>query len=167
MDVTSIQGLIDVRNQLDRHAEPEVVEWHFANVNNRWTRRALAAAGFGYPSLRDEENLGQWRPIFSVAAVDATSEATRSERPGADGGRRAAQGRDEEDAITAQPTAASAGVARVAGRGDGKLAAIQGMNRPFFHIDTAAAVESAVANAEAKLEVSRRTSSEKDHIHEV
>ncbi|KAF4911115.1 Sulfate permease 2 [Colletotrichum viniferum] len=145
MDVTSVQSLVDVRNQLDHYAEPEVVEWHFANVNNRWTRRALAAAGFGYPSVKDE-TLNRWKPIFSFAPVDsASNQAPRvtSQRS-----------RDEEDTISPSSKNANDGVAPVAGRGDGKLAALQGMNRPFFHIDVAAAVESAISNAEQKSEVS-------------
>ncbi|KAK2054421.1 sulfate permease [Colletotrichum caudatum] len=148
MDVTSVQGLVDVRNQLDHYAEPEVVEWHFANVNNRWTRRALAAAGFGFPSVKDEGNFGRWKPIYSFAPVDSGSDHAATQT----GARRG----DEEDAIA--PTARGGGggnndgAAQVAGRGDGKLAAVQGMNRPFFHIDVAAAVESAILNAESKSE---------------
>ncbi|RDA95007.1 hypothetical protein CP533_2108 [Ophiocordyceps camponoti-saundersi (nom. inval.)] len=49
VDVTSVQGLMDLRSCLDRHAAPDRVSWHLANVHNRWTRRALAAAGFGRP----------------------------------------------------------------------------------------------------------------------
>ncbi|ROT35127.1 sulfate permease [Sodiomyces alkalinus F11] len=160
VDVTSIQGLIDVRNQLDRYADPEIVEWHFANVNNRWTRRALAAAGFGYPSIKDADNLGRWRPIFSVAAVDHSSEVDN--RPDVVASQKVL-GKDEEDGIAAAPPPpppASDGVAQVAGHADGKLAAVQGTNRPFFHIDVAAAVESAVLNAQSKEAVSSRSSSE-------
>lgn len=47
VDVTCIQNLIDMRTQLDRRSAPCVVQWHFANINNRWTKRALTAAGFG------------------------------------------------------------------------------------------------------------------------
>lgn len=50
VDVTSIQNLIDLRNQLNRRAAPLEVQWHFAHIRNKWTKRALAAAGFGYPS---------------------------------------------------------------------------------------------------------------------
>ncbi|RDA85401.1 hypothetical protein CP532_1946 [Ophiocordyceps camponoti-leonardi (nom. inval.)] len=49
VDVTSVQGLMDLRSCLDRHAAPDKVSWHLANVHNRWTRRALTAAGFGRP----------------------------------------------------------------------------------------------------------------------
>jgi sodium-independent sulfate anion transporter 11 len=70
VDVTSVQLLVDARNQLDRHAAPHAVQWHFANIHSRWTKRALSAAGFGFPSL-DVEN-GQarhWKSVFSVAEV--------------------------------------------------------------------------------------------------
>jgi len=47
IDVSSTQVLVDVRKQLDRHAAPEHVEWHFVNVHSPWTKRALVSAGFG------------------------------------------------------------------------------------------------------------------------
>ncbi|GJC83453.1 sulfate permease 2 [Colletotrichum liriopes] len=144
IDVTSIQGLIDVRNQLDHYAEPEVVEWHFANVNNRWTRRALAAAGFGFPSVKDESNFGRWKPIYSFAPIDSSSNHAPHIA--------AQRSRDEEEDVISPSKGNNDGAAQVAGRGDGKLAAVQGMNRPFFHIDVAAAVESAILNAEIKSE---------------
>ncbi|CRK20183.1 hypothetical protein BN1723_017841, partial [Verticillium longisporum] len=99
---------------------------------------------------KDEPNLGRWKPILSVAATDASSESIEKKGP-----KERTASRDEEDVIA--PTR-SVGVAQLANRGDGKLAAVQGMNRPFFHIDVAAAVESATANAEAKGEVSGRSS---------
>jgi len=71
LDVTSIQGLVDIRNQLDRHAAPDSVAWHFAHISSRWTRRALAVAGFGFPA---PDHVGQWSPIFSIASAgDARS----------------------------------------------------------------------------------------------
>ena len=74
VDVTSIQNLIDVRNQLDRYASPNAVQWHFAYINNRWTKRALSSAGFGYPTLPTEE-YGRWKSIFSVAEIGGDSSA--------------------------------------------------------------------------------------------
>lgn len=62
IDVSSTQVLVDVRKQLDRHASPEKVEWHFANVLNPWTRRALTSAGFGRAAAGA-------RAVFSVAEV--------------------------------------------------------------------------------------------------
>lgn len=79
VDITSVQNLIDVRNQLARYAAPDVVQWHFACINNRWTKRALASAGFGYPSIPTAE-YHRWKAIFSVAEIGgATSAAAVAE----------------------------------------------------------------------------------------
>ncbi|CAI7591720.1 unnamed protein product [Penicillium glandicola] len=51
VDVTCMQNLVDIRSQLDRRSAPTVVQWHFASIKNRWTKRALNAAGFGSPPL--------------------------------------------------------------------------------------------------------------------
>lgn len=71
VDITSVQHLIDVRNQLDRYAAPDTVDWHLACINNRWTKRALASAGFGFPTPRqgDVAALERWKPVFSVADI--------------------------------------------------------------------------------------------------
>lgn len=62
IDVSSTQVLVDVRKQLDRHAAPDNVEWHFANVTNPWSKRALTSAGFGRSAANS-------RAVFSVAEV--------------------------------------------------------------------------------------------------
>ncbi|KAJ4351476.1 uncharacterized protein N0V89_006819 [Didymosphaeria variabile] len=67
IDVTSVQGLIDMRTTLDRYAAPNVVEWHFAGVHNRWTRRALANAGFGRPSTKNPAAFAAWCPAYVVS----------------------------------------------------------------------------------------------------
>jgi sodium-independent sulfate anion transporter 11 len=143
--VTSIQALIDTRNQLDRHASPEPVEWHLAHINNRWARRSFAAAGFGFPSPTAVNSLPQWKPIYSVAAVgDASANQKQStvvvskDMESGDGVQRISS-----QSVTGSNTDAG-------GAFSGKAATLQGVNRPFFHIDIAAAVENAVANAEAK-----------------
>jgi sodium-independent sulfate anion transporter 11 len=126
VDVTSVQGLIDVRAQLDRYAAPQNVEWHFASINSRWTKRALTTAGFGYRDRDRFQARAHWNPVYSYAPLDTPA------RPA-----------DEEDGIAA----VSGGVgARDAFRG--KVSTLHGQNRPFFHIDVAAAVESAVAGIE-------------------
>ncbi|KAJ5431784.1 sulfate anion transporter [Penicillium cf. griseofulvum] len=51
VDVTCVQNLMDIRTQLDRRSAPVAVQWHFASIKNRWTKRALHAAGFGYSQL--------------------------------------------------------------------------------------------------------------------
>ncbi|GKT82895.1 sulfate permease [Colletotrichum tofieldiae] len=75
VDLTSIQQLIDVRNQLDRYAAPDKVNWHIACINNRWTKRALVAAGFGYPVDRSDGLQHQWKSIFSVAEIGGSESA--------------------------------------------------------------------------------------------
>jgi sodium-independent sulfate anion transporter 11 len=74
VDVTSIQILIDVRNQLDRWAAPDPVDWHFACITNRWTKRALIAAGFGYPSPVSD-NIARWKPIFNITEIGGSQSA--------------------------------------------------------------------------------------------
>ncbi|EER23757.1 Sulfate permease 2 [Coccidioides posadasii str. Silveira] len=159
VDVTSIQGLIDIRNQLDRYAAPEIVEWHFSSINNRWTKRALSAAGFGYPSSGSIESLGHWKPIFSVAALSGA----------------------EADSITTHKASESSEIDGVdeiepyGNRGTGRkeliriprrIANVHGINRPFFHMDVQAAVENAILNAEHKNATLVSTLEDKDPAKE-
>jgi sodium-independent sulfate anion transporter 11 len=75
VDVTSIQSLIDVRNQLDRYAAPQPVQWHFAHVNNRWTKRALVSAGFGFLTPASSPGFARRKSIFSVTQVGGSNSA--------------------------------------------------------------------------------------------
>lgn len=77
VDITSVQQLIDVRNQLDKYVAPSVVDWHFASINNRWTKRALVAAGFGYPTVNGTSGT-RWKPIFSVAEIGGDESAAEA-----------------------------------------------------------------------------------------
>ncbi|KAI0150540.1 sulfate permease [Xylariaceae sp. FL1272] len=141
VDVTSIQGLIDTRTQLDYHTYPERAEWHIADVNNRWTRRALAASGFGFPRAASAEG-SSWNPIFSVAE---TGPQTSPEKPNEEGSRVVVK--DIEAGLDgASSSSASDGVRQ--SETSVRLATLQGVNRPYFHIDVAAAVESAIADIE-------------------
>ncbi|KAL1303695.1 hypothetical protein AAFC00_007047 [Neodothiora populina] len=168
VDITSVQHLIDVRNQLDRWASPDKVQWHFASINNRWTRRALASAGFGYPTeTEDDGAFHHWKPIFSVADIGGSASAatqadfelnkntTRSHRDIEDG-RSSRHNPAEIDNI-----AESSGSSTPSGRnslekhvthhsraqvGTTKKVVVHGLNRPFFHIDLTSALQSAVAN---------------------
>ncbi|GAM82256.1 hypothetical protein ANO11243_002350 [Dothideomycetidae sp. 11243] len=158
VDVTSIQHLIDVRNQLDRYATPEHVHWHFANINNRWTKRALAAAGFGYPTppgvagATGEAELQRWKPIFSVAEMGGFNSAANTAEY--DYNRRQARRRSDventptveegpDNVIRTLPSST-----RQHAGGDGKIAVVGGINRPLFHIDLTNALHSAIANVE-------------------
>lgn len=171
VDVTSIQNLIDVRNQLDRYASPDPVQWHFAHINNRWTKRALASAGFGYPTPVADSGFRRWKPIFSVAEIGGSSSAAavaeivnheqevkQSNLKGEDlesgiarhphatererqAPEESSDGSINEDGLHHEITASKAYFPR-------KMAVVHGINRPLFHIDLTSALQSAVANAE-------------------
>lgn len=160
MDVTSVQGLSDLRNTLDRYAAPNVVEWHFANVHNRWTRRALAAAGFGYPLAQDSKGLQVWQPSYNIASIflgeDDLTAVENKVKLGIDEERgqirttklaHPSPAMDEEDALSGitnfNPRRSLASDSR-------QMAAIFGVDRPFFHIDLVDALDSAVRNAQSK-----------------
>ncbi|KAM3512754.1 hypothetical protein MY11210_003628 [Beauveria gryllotalpidicola] len=141
IDITSIQGLIDLRNVLDRYAAPDTVEWHFANVQNRWTRKALATAGFGYPTSRNPEALAKWKPIYSIAPISEAATSTQN------GHRRrwCAPAGDEEN--NSSPTLPRPTTNLENGRGEATISAV---DRPFFHLDLHDAVDAAVRDARHK-----------------
>lgn len=179
VDITSVQTLIDIRNQLDRYTAPERVQWHFAQITNRWTKRALASAGFGYPSVGEEE-YHRWKPIFSVAEIGGSSSA--AEAAEIDTNRRMSKYHGDEELGRAR-TNSTGGVVKSentehhrynkeasspdSSEGTGnelsreitnskaytrasskRIAVVQGLNRPFFHIDITSALQSAIATIE-------------------
>jgi sodium-independent sulfate anion transporter 11 len=159
VDITSVQGLIDLRNTLDRYAAPTAVEWHFAGVLNRWTRRTLAVAGFGYPSADNPDELGHWSPAYTVASSLAGATADDERRAAA------LQARDKDEEKRSPPEHAvevnekmgnaedtSSEVREVSTEtGDNSLLApVYGVDRPFFHIDLVDAVDAAVRDARSK-----------------
>ncbi|KNG46475.1 sulfate permease 2 [Stemphylium lycopersici] len=174
VDLTSIQNLIDVRNQLDKYAAPDTVDWHFCNINNRWTKRSLAAAGFGYytPEMPDSGITHRWKPIFSVAEIggsdSAAAEAEARENLLAQ--RTLSQVRSHDvEALAAHGGSYSGDSSETASinkqlehskaygatgdaetRHRGRIAVVQGLNRPLFHVDVTAALNSALANAQRK-----------------
>lgn len=159
VDITSVQQLIDVRNQLDKYTSPEAVDWHLASINNRWTKRALVSAGFGYPSTGSEIQ-HRWKPIFSVAEIGGDSSAAHqaeileNEKTIAHQKTNEAQGKDAGDAITSNSSSSSQkGVKRFnKGALSTRTAVVHGLNRPLFHIDLTSALDSAIANVEARQE---------------
>ncbi|KAF4998631.1 hypothetical protein FGRMN_2957 [Fusarium graminum] len=70
IDITSVQGLVDIRNALDRWASPSIIEWHFGGLRNRWARRALTAAGFGRSAVDDYHTVGSWAPVLPLASEE-------------------------------------------------------------------------------------------------
>lgn len=173
VDVSSVQQLIDVRNQLDRYAAPDPVDWHIACIGNRWTKRALVAGGFGYPTPRDEGQ-HRWKSIFSVAEIGGSDSAAAVAEKEQEQERRHATMNDGEDlekgvgapvhktsdgtetprtkassTETDRPAAAS-GTGLKGLRPAARAVAVHGLNRPLFHVDLTSALQSAIANIEAR-----------------
>ena len=186
VDITSVQQLIDVRNQLDRYAAPDTVDWHIACISNRWAKRALAAGAFGYPTKRPDVPHLRWKSIFSVAEIGGAQsaaaaaefednekeletssrlhhnnnthglndpidlEAALSKKPdgGIDGGSSASMA---EGGVAPVQSGASAAVpAPAPALNSGRTVAVHGINRPLFHVDLTSALQSAIANVEAR-----------------
>ena len=160
VDVTSVQHLIDVRNQLDRYTNPETVQWHFAHINNRWTKRALASAGFGYPTpANPDPAFHRWKPIFSVAEIGgASSAATAAEvqENQQQRKRRATQDVEADGKLESEDDSTGAdGISKELSRSQAyakghKHAHVHGINRPLFHTDLTSALLSAIANVEGR-----------------
>ncbi|OAA48394.1 sulfate permease [Metarhizium rileyi] len=154
VDITSVQGLMDLRYQLDKYSAPDSVEWHFANVHNRWTRRALGVAGFGYPAAQNSEAARNWRPIYSIAATLSEKEGPFGDENrwtaniDTDGER--TQGAATPVADDSTSTATPRGREVLSGSDNMRMAAIHAVNRPFFHGDLCSAVECAVIDAQNK-----------------
>ncbi|PHH90367.1 hypothetical protein CDD83_3890 [Cordyceps sp. RAO-2017] len=153
IDVTATQALIDVRNQLDRYAAPETVNWHFAQIENRWTKRALAAAGFGYRTPKPEPGTGirHWKTIFSIADLggsDSAAQAAAMEEQQAEERKSLLEEEEERDPSSAVSRLSDRDVPR--DPGSARLVAVQGLNRPFFHFDLQEAVEAALSHVECE-----------------
>lgn len=179
LDITAVQALIDVRNQLDRYASPDVVDWHIACINNRWAKRALVAGGFGYPLERADGLHHRWQSIFSVAEIGgefspaAAAEASLNEKELRERERRSGDHHVEEglphdhdaaDRIQRVGTGSASGSSHndddeIKKTGDHhktsslrqrRAIAVHSANRPLFHIDLTSALQSAIANVEAR-----------------
>jgi sodium-independent sulfate anion transporter 11 len=151
IDITSLQGLIELRSTLDRYAAPELVEWHFAGVHNSWTRRALAHAGFGLPA---SNSLGNWCPAYTV--VSSFVGATEDEQRDLEALRQEVEKKDEESRRKAQIVCdaelqdldkeKNPNTLTTSGQ-HSTLTPIYGTERPLFHIDLHDAVDAAVRDA--------------------
>ncbi|KAI1112456.1 sulfate permease [Nemania sp. NC0429] len=171
IDVTSTQTLIDIRNQLDRYAAPDVVDWHIACINNRWTKRALVSAGFGYPTNGAHS---RWKSIFSIAEIGGSeSAAAVAEREANEKEIAVTQTRVEDTEAglseTIKPSGSSSisapdslSKAKLPGSDSrpARRAVVHGVNRPLFHVDLTSALQSAIANVEARDELRRPSEGE-------
>ncbi|KAH9826247.1 sulfate permease 2-like [Teratosphaeria destructans] len=153
VDITSVQTLIDVRNQLDRYTAPDKVQWHFACINSRWTKRALVSAGFGYPTPTDDHaGFHRFKPLFSVAEMGGEDSAAAA----ADHETRRRESQYQRGDIESESASSHhASLDKNAQPGsykqhlNSRIAVVQGLNRPFFHFDLTSALQSAVFTAEA------------------
>jgi solute carrier family 26 (sodium-independent sulfate anion transporter), member 11 len=158
VDITSVQQLIDVRNQLDKYTSPSVVDWHFASINNRWTKRALVSAGFGYPTVSASGT--RWKPIFSLAEIggsDSAAAAAENDQHEKDLKEQRMRERERPthpsgDAIAADSDSGmSSGDLKGLRKGTlRRTAVVNGLNRPLFHIDLTSALQSAIANVKER-----------------
>ncbi|KAI9770278.1 MAG: Sulfate permease 2 [Geoglossum simile] len=159
VDISSVQNLIDVRNQMSRYAAPETVEWHIACINNRWTKRALASAGFGYPVPLSTAH-ARWKPIFSVADIGGRSSAAWDAEHRNDEASKHQRVRDPEnpksDVIAASTDAESRDNTALKATKSRRVAVVHGLNRPFFHTDLTTALQSAVLSVEQKQEFKQK-----------
>ncbi|KAK3934259.1 sulfate transporter family-domain-containing protein [Diplogelasinospora grovesii] len=171
LDVTAAQALIDLRDQFDRYAAPDKVEWHFAGASDRWTKRALVASGFGVgttttaaTTTATQNHSSSSGPLVAVAesSPPATTTTTTTTTTITAVPTNMSGGSDEVDDAKSRDIEAGGGEVVITpmissgsqpqggtGAGAGRLVPIYGMNRPFFHVDVATAVKSAVRNAEA------------------
>ncbi|KAF6790298.1 sulfate permease [Colletotrichum sojae] len=162
VDLTSIQQLIDVRNQLDRYAAPDTVNWRIACINNRWTKRALVAASFGYPSDSGDSLQHRWKNIFSVAEIGgAESAAAVAEQEANEkelsSHAKTARSADEETGKSGAyediDPVSSSGMHQEQRKQAGprrRGVVVHGLNRPLFHVDLTSALQSAIANSEGR-----------------
>lgn len=145
LDITAVQGLSHIRATLDVHAAPDIVDWHFACVQNRWTRRTLAIAGFGYPS---EAGMEHWTGAYALAPLArrlrSVSRDAESEKRPMSSGRTTLWGDDERE------EAEQADAKGKGGAVSSRVGTVYGVNRPYFHADLAEAVEVAARNAREK-----------------
>jgi len=133
VSVTSVQILQDVRHQSDRHASPNVVEWHFAAVSRPWVKRGLVAGGFGRIHTPDDAT-----PIYSIAKITDASDASYVKKQ-----------IEKENALERRQQRHASGIRDV-----DEISAIEDVNRAVsslpvlsvdrdaFHVDVAAAVAS-------------------------
>ena len=176
IDITSVQGLIDTRNALDRWAKPSPVDWHFGGLRNRWSRRALATAGFGRVTQGHSQSLGNWTPIYALTTsfagateADECSELSRREKAldavdeGGSGsatreveGEGAVQEKDMAMSMSMSMSRVDVAVDRTAAKEESihsssqRLRPVFALDRPNFHADLAGAVAAAVTNAASR-----------------
>lgn len=165
IDITSVQGMVDARNALDRWASPTAVNWHFGGLTNRWSRRALSVAGFGRLSEQDRNSLGSWTPIYSLttafggateADISSESRRRRKREDEKDESRGSIQNIDSIKGGSGQSTAAvpngsvNEGVSHTLSEKPGAPRPIFAVDRPLFYATLDEAVAAAILMARSR-----------------
>ncbi|KAG9507269.1 hypothetical protein J7337_000819 [Fusarium musae] len=161
VDITSIQRLIDIRNQLDSYASPDGVDWHFSCIHNRWSKRALVSAGFGVPYKPNEGTAPRrWKSIFSVAEIGGKDSAVAIAQE-TDLDEMAPTHTDNTDeepliggfsSVKSYGSMSSGDLEKQRRRG----AVVHGLDKPLFHVDLTSALQNAITNVEERA-ISRET----------
>jgi sodium-independent sulfate anion transporter 11 len=149
IDATSIQTLLDTKHQLDRYTAPDTVDWHFANISSRWTKRGLVAAGFGLRGKIDEDD-GTQPTIFSIAEFSGAIEPQQPPREDIETQLPLPKQTSSDDDQITPDKGSSVQDGKVDILGAKPQVLLQGLNRPLFHFDLQEAVEAAVADAKTK-----------------
>ena len=117
----------------------------------------MASAGFGYPSPQgDTPDFERWKPIFSVAEIGGAQSAAAAAELREEKEYRRKSERDVEgariDTITRDNESDSSSDLKkhLTQVNVGRIVAVQGLNRPLFHLDLTSALQSAVANVESR-----------------
>jgi sodium-independent sulfate anion transporter 11 len=148
IDITSVQGLVDVRNALDRWASPSTIEWHFGGLHNRWARRALAVAGFGRSAAEDYHTIGSWAPVLPLASEEADGESRKQKTCADDESSIGLQNSNVRSSAPEEiPKAGDQVARRESGTGKQTHQPVFAIDRPFFHADLGEAVSAALAHA--------------------
>ena len=147
-----------------------------ACINNRWTKRALASAGFGFPAPDvDSPTFQRWKPVFSVAEIGGSSSAAaaaeylenqqelRRQRTRDVEQQARSTSRSNGDNITRETgsmtSSTSDDLSKELGNSKAytknlgatsRVAVVHGLNRPLFHVDLTSALQSAIANVERR-----------------
>jgi solute carrier family 26 (sodium-independent sulfate anion transporter), member 11 len=141
IDTTSVQSLIDTRQQLDRYADREV-EYHFVSILDPWIKRGLVAGGFGVgkPAHRLVEVASM------VPITDAEDPRTHGEEEFQRRRRESKPAKDVEVGLEIEPIPEKSRN-NVWSPSFDSHAAVVATNYPFFHLDLETAVRSAESGA--------------------
>ncbi|KAI1477722.1 sulfate permease [Daldinia eschscholtzii] len=138
IDTDTIHGLVVLHKQLEHWSFPETVQLHFASIDDRWVRRALVIAGFGFPSQRELEAPIPWAPSFCLAKKNTPAitpnlplaESSSGLRSGITDLNNSEIGNSDAEATPMGPR---------------QLVPTHGINYPNFHADLTAAVQAVSA----------------------